>query len=73
MLITIITLYVDDSCEHYVGAVQGRMTTEEKRQCAHQNNAICSSEDDESSRQMFFREVECAGSLPTELLNMDGG
>jgi len=71
MKITIITLYVEESCEHYVGAVQGSLDLASRRSVAKGHNAVLAQDAGEDEpRQIFFRETWLDAAQPGSLLNM---
>jgi hypothetical protein len=69
--ITVITLYVGDLCEHYVGAVEGSLDLRQRKIIAQDHNAVLSKDADvEEPRVVYFREVNVDAARPTELLNI---
>jgi hypothetical protein len=85
MKITIVTLYRAGMCEHYVGAVEGELTDEQRTELANNYEAVYdlhgknlgaafdAADDDDELDQISFREVELQSdpSGLKDLLNID--
>ncbi len=65
--ITIITLYDDDSCDHFVGAVDGMLSPEQKAGIAARLNATLGPPDEEGE------DGRTVGFRVTELMEQAGG
>ena len=68
--ITLVTLYDGSSCEHYVGAVDGMLSREQKEElCRRFDARQYTGTDDEDAREMGFVVVplheQSGGSVPT--------
>ena len=64
MKITIVTLYRGETADHYVGAVQGSLTHDQRLEVAKGLDAEYGvEEDDEDGRYVYFRETEVVATL----------
>ena len=75
MMVTIVTLEDNDTDEHYVGAIMGTVSAADRVKVADRLNAcIWPSDDDESSRVVYFRETMVADKPDnmTHVQNIDG-
>lgn len=76
-MITIVTLYDDKLCEHYVGAVQGKISSEDRQRLAVRfdaNDWVEGSEPGEDERVLYFVEMETCEDMESlhDLKNISG-
>ena len=77
MKITVMTLWDEDRADHFVGAILGSVSDEDRRGIAESFEADAE-DDGESLRVIYFAEIEAYNNVPqalsmgVSLVNIDG-